>query len=129
MLVFCKGNKNSVSALNSLLEDLFLNTGLEINKQTSKLFLSKGCSNKEILASILGVNLGSMPMKYLGLPLTSEYPKAQHFAALVDATRRRVDGWNLNLLSFPGRIELVKSVLLNHLFYWVFFLLKYQTLS
>jgi len=38
MLVFCKGNKNSVSALNSLLEDLFLNTGLEINKQKSKYF-------------------------------------------------------------------------------------------
>jgi len=119
MLVFCRGNTSSVTALNSILEDMYLFAGLEMNKQKSKLFLSKGCRNKTTLANLSGVSQGSLPMKYLGLPLTSVYLKARHFASLIDATRRRGDGWMLNLLSFPGRIELIKSVLHNLPSYWV----------
>jgi len=118
MLVFYKGNKGSARALNTLLDDLYLNIGLQMNKQKSKLFLSKGCKNKASLASI---SQGSLPMKYLGLPLTSVYPKAKHFAALLDTTRSKVDGWMLNFLSFSGRIELIKSVLHNLLSYLAFF--------
>jgi len=63
MLVFCKGNDRSASTLNNLLEDL--NTGLQINKEKSKLFLSKGCKCKSELVQILGVAQGTLPMKYL----------------------------------------------------------------
>ena len=64
-------------------------------------------------------------MKYLGLPvpglpLTSMYPKANHFVTLLDNKRRKIDGWSLNLLSFLGRLELIKSVLHNLFSYWVF---------
>jgi len=120
MLVFCRGHQNSVRTLNTLLEDVHLNTGLQINRSKSRLFFSKGCTNKDSLANSLGVSIGTMPLKYLGLPLTSVYPKAKHFVPLLDTTRRKIDGWSLNLLSFPGRLELIKSVLHYLLSYWVF---------
>ena len=120
MLLFCRGTKSSASELNNLLEEFHLNTGLQVNKNKSKLYLSKSCKNQELLSAILGVSLGTLPMKYLGLPLTSVYPKPKHFAALLDISRCKVDGWSLNLLSFPGRIELIKSVLQNLISYWIF---------
>ena len=61
------------------------------------------------------------PIKYLGLPLSSIYPKAKYFAALIDNTRAKADSWMLKLLSFSGRIELIKSVLQNLLTYLAFY--------
>ena len=121
-LLFADDMLVSVRALNILLEDMHLNTGLQIDKDKNKLFFSRGNKNKASLANILGVAVGTLPMKYLGLPLTSMYPEAKHFVSLLDTTRRKIDGWSLNLLSFPGRLELTKSVLHNLLFYWVFFI-------
>ena len=63
MLVFCRGDKSSASTLNVLLEDLYLNTGLQVNKGKSKMFLSKGCKDKASLAELLGINQGSQRMK------------------------------------------------------------------
>ena len=44
LLVFLKANKLSLLTLCTLLEELKLNTGLIINIQKSKIYLSKGCS-------------------------------------------------------------------------------------
>lgn len=52
--------------------------------------------------------------------MSSIYPKAKHFAALIDNTRAKADSWMLKLLSFSGRIELIKSVLQNLLTYLAF---------
>jgi len=71
------------------------------------------------IAGKLGVSQGTLPLKHLGLPLTSIYPKEKHFAPLIDSNRRKMDGWMINLLSFLGIIKLIKSVLQNLISYWV----------
>jgi len=116
MLVFCKCHRKSVIELKSLLKKFYWYTGLQINHK-KKVFISKGCRDKLFFPRMLGVRLGTLPVKYMGLPLTAIYPKVKHSAPLIDATRKRVDGWMLNLLSSPGRIELIKSVLYNLLSY------------
>jgi len=120
MLVFCKRDHSSVNTLNTLFDDMYLRTGLQMNKSKSKLFVSKVCKNKHSLAGVLGVKIYCLPMKYLGLPLSSVYQKSKHFVSLLDTTRSKIHGWSLNLVSFPGRIELIKFVLHNLLSYWVF---------
>lgn len=42
MLIFCKGNKESLREVNILLAKLSHNTGLSINKSKSKIFFSRG---------------------------------------------------------------------------------------
>ena len=120
MLVHCKGDRKSAAGLNNALHKFHLNTGLAINKQKSKAFFSKGCRDKEDIASILKVQPGCLPIKYSGLPLTSIYPKARHFSSLIDKVRSKVDAWQLALLSFTERSELIKSVLHNTVSYWIF---------
>jgi len=79
MLVFCQGHKESAQGVDNLLVKLKLYTWLAINKLKSKVFLSKGCKHKTEIVGILGVSLGSFPIKYSNLPLSSSYPKARHF--------------------------------------------------
>ena len=73
-------------------------TGLTINKSKSKVFFSKGCRDKESIAAILGVPISSLPISYLGLPLSSVYPKPRHFSPLIDKVRSRIEGWRLHSL-------------------------------
>ena len=79
--------------------------------QKSKVFFSKGCKVRDKIAGILGVPIGCLPLKCLGLPLTISYPKARNFSSLIDKVRGRTKGWNLNHLSMAGKIELTKCVL------------------
>ena len=76
--------------------------------------------NRESIAEILGVTIGCLPFKYLGLPLSSVYAKTRHYSSLVDKFRGKIEGWQLNQLSFVGRAELIKGVLHNVLSYWMF---------
>jgi len=82
--------------VNDSLHKLQQYTGLTINKLKSKVFFSKECRNKDKIVSILGVSVGSLPIKYLGLPLPSVYPKTRHFSSLIDKVRGRIEGWQLS---------------------------------
>ncbi|XP_020271020.1 uncharacterized protein LOC109846208 [Asparagus officinalis] len=118
MLVFCRANKRSFQGINYLLESLANNTGLNINRKKSKVFFSRGCSNKTKLCSIVEMSRGSLPVKYLGLPLSINYPKAKNFFPLIDKIRYTIEGWITHSLSFAGRLELIKSVLFSTTAYW-----------
>ncbi|XP_020266328.1 uncharacterized protein LOC109841800 [Asparagus officinalis] len=120
MLVFCRANRSSFEGINNLLEAMALNTGLCINRKKSKLFFSKGCNYIGVLSSIVGISIGNLPMKYLGLPLSAKYPKAKDFLPLIDKIRYKIEGWMTHSLSFAGRLELVKAVLFSTSAYWYF---------
>ncbi|XP_020258784.1 uncharacterized protein LOC109835211 [Asparagus officinalis] len=120
MLVFCRANKKSFEGINNLLDTMALNTGLCINRKKSKLYFSKGCNCKGVLSSIVGISIGTLPMKYLGLPLSAKYPKTKDFLPLIDKVRHKIEGWMSHSLSFAGRLELIKSVLFSTSAYWYF---------
>jgi len=66
MLSFVKLTKPH-SELNHLLEILHLNNELSINRDESKIFLNKGCKLRGEPSSIIGIPIGHLPIKYLGL--------------------------------------------------------------
>jgi len=82
------------------------------------IFFSKGCKDEKELSSILDIPSGRLPVKYLGLPLTIQFPKAKHFSPLVDKLRAKIEGWTTHNLSFTGRLELIKSTLYSTMAYW-----------
>jgi len=119
LLVFLKANKLSLLTLCTLLEELKLNTGLIINIQKSKIYLSKGCSWREELKAIIGLPEGLLPTRYLGMPLSEKFLKHRHFSSLIDKCKEKLEGWRSHTLSFPGRIELIRSVIHGIVFYWI----------
>ena len=86
MLVYSKGDVKSAYSLSNALHKR------DLQSTSRKAFFSKGCKNKDELADILGVPIGCFPIKYLGQPLTSSYPKARQFSPLIDKVKRRIEG-------------------------------------
>ena len=75
-----------------------------------------------VRASILHImpsEEGSLPMKYLGVPLISSRLLYKDCKILVERVRKKIGDWKNKWLSFAGRRQLVISVLSSMHIYWV----------
>lgn len=63
------------------------------------------------ISTTTGLGRGSFPLTYLGVPIFYGRTKSVYFEYLVDKIRRALDGWRAKILSFGGRITLIKSML------------------
>lgn len=90
-------------------------SGLSANKSKSALFLA-GLSQltKERIAENVCLPLGSLPVKYLGVPLTSKRLSAADCDVLIDKMTARLRLWYCKNLSYAGRLQLVTSILMGY---------------
>ncbi|GJT94359.1 hypothetical protein Tco_1089877 [Tanacetum coccineum] len=68
----------------------------------------------QIKASILEImpfTIGSLPIKYLGVPLISSRLFKSYCSPLVDKVKMRLSNWKNKTLSFAGRLQLIKFVI------------------
>ncbi|KAL8119929.1 hypothetical protein AgCh_017161 [Apium graveolens] len=65
-----------------------------------------------------GIPRGSMPVKFLGVPLISAQLCINDCIPLIDKLSARINSWTSLLLSFAGRVRLIKSVLTAIQAYW-----------
>ncbi|KAK6160284.1 hypothetical protein DH2020_003665 [Rehmannia glutinosa] len=78
--------------------------------------LTAEVTDEEVLSALKN---GSMPFRYLGIPLTAERLKVAHFEELTRKIRTYIDGWSALTLSYAGRAELIRSVLQGVECYWI----------
>ncbi|XP_058767868.1 uncharacterized protein LOC131641583 [Vicia villosa] len=76
------------------------------------------CCNKLSTSSLIPQE-GSLPFRYLGVPLTSKNLNVNHYMPLVDKLLSRINHWSARLLSYAGRLQLIKSVLNAISSYWM----------
>ncbi|GJY37651.1 hypothetical protein Tco_0424015 [Tanacetum coccineum] len=71
--------------------------------------------------------VGSLPIKYLGVPLISSRLCKSYCSPLVDKVKMRLSNWKNKTLSFAGRLQLIKFVIGSLQVYWpsVFILPKF----
>ena len=62
-------------------------------------------------AEILECSVGVFPIKYLGVPLHYDKLRREDVQPLVDKILKRMAGWRGKLLSYAGRILLIKTCL------------------
>lgn len=86
-------------------------SGLEVNQGKSNIFLAGTMSTetRDHLISIFGFPIASLPIKYLGIRLASRVLKTADYSNLIDKVASIVKKWNGKLLSYAGRIEIIKS--------------------
>ena len=72
-----------------------------------------GLATEEIRhrAEILATPIETLPIRYLGLPLTDRRLRTQDWQPVVEKVEKRLRGWRGRLLSRGGRLVLVKAVL------------------
>lgn len=87
-------------------------SGLKINYSKSLLM---GCNvtNDELvrLAALLDVEVGTLPIHYLGAPLGGNPKKRAFWSPVLERLRIKLQSWDSRFLSLAGRLTLLKSVL------------------
>ncbi|XP_056685901.1 uncharacterized protein [Spinacia oleracea] len=119
LLMFARGDDASVSLLFEAFSKFSAASGLEANMMKSELYLAGVPDSvaQSILAKI-GIPRGSFPFKYLGVPLSTRKLSFTDCKPLIEKTVARVRSWSAKLLSYAGRLQLVRSVLFGIQLYW-----------
>ncbi|XP_020253929.1 uncharacterized protein LOC109830994 [Asparagus officinalis] len=77
-------------------------------------------SLKNHICSYLGFSEGSLPMKYLGLPLNAKRLSYLDCSTLIDKISNKFQSWqHQRQLSYAGRLQLIKSTILGIQTYWI----------
>ncbi|KAL0287048.1 UNVERIFIED_CONTAM: putative ribonuclease H protein [Sesamum radiatum] len=119
VLLFCKAHLPSATVIKDALSEFSSLSGLNVNPAKSQIILSRAAQqNKQQLLELLGFQEGFLPVKYLGVPLTSSRLTVADCRPLINTLESRLEGWKQLSLSFAGRALLIKSVLSTLHAYW-----------
>lgn len=66
----------------------------------------------------MGLQQGSFPVCYLGVPLSSKKMRNQDFQPLLDKLAKKFSSWSVKYLSFAGRLQLIRSVIYSTITFW-----------
>ena len=119
LLIFIDGSISSLQAVLQILKEFELRSGLAVSVQKSSFFAS-GLSQAEIDAIQVstGMPIASLPVRYLGVPLSSSKPTLSHCEVLIQQIKRRLSSWSAKSLSFAGRLLLIKTVISGINTFW-----------
>jgi len=112
-LLFLKNDLDKARNLKWLLVCFEHLSGLKINYDKSDL-LTIGLLEEEEendMAKIFCCKKGEFPLKYLGVPLHHSKLRKDDIQPIVDKVVKRIVGWKGKLLSYGGRLVLLKSCL------------------
>ena len=84
-----------------------------MNLSKSALVLVGSLGDVDQLARLLSCGIGTLPLKYLGLPLGASFKLKTMWVELQDLMARRLAPWKRSYLFKGGRIMLIKSTLSN----------------
>lgn len=123
LLLFCKGDTHSISALLTSVARFSEISNLRPNIAKSHCFFCNVPQQvKDDTLSISGFQQGTLPIKYLGLPLITSRLKASDCVELTHKICSRIDSWSTKLLKHSSRLLLVNSVLFSIQGYWASYL-------
>ena len=93
--------------------------GLQLNCAKSELF-SSGVSKDQLMEiqQHTGFKFGTLPVRYLGVPLITRRLSEKDCIPLVDRITIRIKHWASKFLSYAGRFQLIQTVLYSIQQYW-----------
>ncbi|KAL2235406.1 UNVERIFIED_CONTAM: putative mitochondrial protein [Sesamum indicum] len=114
-----EANTASVRVFKSGLDRFADWSGSRLNVEKSHIIISRSAQNiQEELLAVLGFQEGHLPMRYLGLPLISSRLSITDCQPLLSKIDTRINGWEGLALSYAGRVQIIKSVLVAMGVYW-----------
>ncbi|XP_039020989.1 uncharacterized protein LOC120153030 [Hibiscus syriacus] len=114
LLIFYKGNLESVLGIITVLNSSYELSGIKLNALKSEIFTT--VISAQVIDNIIsysGFKHGLLPIRYLGIPLVTRKLSPKDCQPLLDKIYSRLNQWSRLKLSYAGRIELVKIVLIS----------------
>ncbi|XP_039052012.1 uncharacterized protein LOC120193638 [Hibiscus syriacus] len=110
LMIFCKGSADSIMGVLSVLDLFYEISGLQLNSSKCEIF-SVGSSSRsmEFFQQITGFKRGSLPVRYLGIPLVTRKLTEKDCVVLIEKIKQRLHHWPARNLSYAGRLELIRD--------------------
>ncbi|KAL9840293.1 putative RNA-directed DNA polymerase [Arabidopsis thaliana] len=120
IMVFSDGTSKSIQGTLAIFEKFAAMSGLKISLEKSTIFMAGISPNaKTSILQQFPFELGTLPVKYLGLPLLTKRMTQSDYLPLMEKIRARITSWTNRFLSFAGRLQLIKSVLSSITNFWL----------
>ena len=105
--------------IQKVLQLFYFYSGLQINSAKSEMFYT-GVSRDEIdrIKQATGFKLGTLPVRYLGVPLITRRLSTGDCSLLIERITARINNWTSKYLTYAGRLQLIQSVIFNIQAYW-----------
>ena len=110
-LIFCDANIDQILILRMVLIWFEAVSGLKVNLDKSELVAVGAVRNMDLLVAVLGCKQGSLPMKYLDLPLGAKFKDKSIWNPILEKMERKLTSWKKLYLSKGGRVTLIKNTL------------------
>ena len=110
-IMFCDAKADQLMYLRWTLMWFEAFSGLKINLFKSEIIPLGRVDNVEELAAELGCGVGSLPTKYLGLPLGAPHRASGVWDSIEERFRNRLSSWKRQYISKGGRLTLIRSTL------------------
>ncbi|GKV28721.1 hypothetical protein SLEP1_g37737 [Rubroshorea leprosula] len=111
-IFFCEASAQNIKAIKGVLRTFELVSGLKVNFFKSALY---GINVNPVdlcdWAETLNCVVGTIPFKYLGIPIGANPRKLSTWTPVIEGLRRKLSNWKCESLSFGGRIVLLNAVL------------------
>lgn len=119
LFLFSHGDPWSVQILRDALDEFGNASGLWPNEEKSNVFFCHvSDENKNLIIAIMRFDMGTLPVKYLGVPLITTRLWHADCSPLIDQVKKAIQQWQNNWLSYAGRLQLALSVLMSMQVYW-----------
>ncbi|CAN1192276.1 LINE-1 retrotransposable element ORF2 protein [Linum perenne] len=119
LLLFSVASRSAIQSIWSILAQFANVSGLNFNPEKCEIFC--GGVTDEIKADIDMdfFPIGSLPVRYLGVPLITGKLSSADCRSLVDKITKHIQGWRPKCLTYVGRVQLIKSVLYSMANFWM----------
>ncbi|XP_058768387.1 uncharacterized protein LOC131642117 [Vicia villosa] len=120
LIMFARGDNASVQSMMEEFHRFSEATGLYANPTKCNVYFGgvPDTIQQQILVTTK-FSVGKLPFKYLGVPLASRKLAIYQYEPLIDKIVSRIRHWAAKLLSYAGRLQLIKSVLFTTTNYWM----------
>ena len=119
VMIFFDGGGSSLQGIYETLDDFAGWSGLHMNRDKTQLFYAGLSQTESNALASYGFTVGSLPIRYLGLPLMSRKLKVSEYEPLIGKITARFNAWAVKSLSFAGRAQLIGSVISGTVNFWI----------
>lgn len=118
LIIFGKASRNNIDILNNIFVTFSNFTGLFVNHNKSFCIIPNHIINQQDMLLDLNINKRDKVITYLGLPISNKKLNRIDFNPLCKNVNFLLEGWKCKSLSFAGRIQFIKFIIMSLVLYW-----------
>lgn len=109
VMIFCRGDRGTTDSLIKLFSKYAAFSCQILNTHKSFIFVgSVSEARLHHISNQLDFKIGHLPLSYLGVPIIKGKPKVIYLTPVMDKVKAKLSKLKGSLLSFAGRIQMVK---------------------